>query len=46
MSSITVDTATPDILDAINRWHEFMRGQQPDALDELLHDGVNGGAPS
>jgi ketosteroid isomerase-like protein len=26
------------ILDVIDRWHHFMRGERPDALDDLLAD--------
>jgi SnoaL-like protein len=40
MSSITVATATPEVIDVIDRWHRFMRGDMPDALDGLLDDEV------
>ena len=30
--------ATPAILDLIERWHQFMRGDLPDALDDFLAD--------
>ena len=30
--------ATPAILDAIERWHQYMRGELPDVLDDLLAD--------
>lgn len=32
--------ASADLLAVIDRWHAFMRGADPDALDELLHDDV------
>lgn len=35
-----IDVAPPTtaILDVIDRWHRFMRGELPDALDDLLAD--------
>ena len=40
MSSITVETATPEVIDVIDRWHRFMRDDRPDELDDLLDDEV------
>jgi ketosteroid isomerase-like protein len=40
MTSITVEPASPEIIEIIDRWHRFMRGDTPDALDRLLHDDV------
>jgi hypothetical protein len=40
MSGITVATATPEVIDVIDRWHRFMRGDMPDALEGLLDDEV------
>ncbi len=31
---------TAAILDVVDRWHQFMRGDLPDALDDLLDDDV------
>lgn len=36
--SITVAPPTVDILDVIDRWHRDMRGELPDALDDVLAD--------
>ena len=39
--TITSPPATPStatILDAIERWHQYMRGELPDVLDDLLAD--------
>ena len=35
---ITVAPPSTAILDVIDRWHDFMRGDRPDALDDLLAD--------
>jgi ketosteroid isomerase-like protein len=35
---INVTPPSAAILDAIDRWHDFMRGDRPDGLDELLAD--------
>jgi len=40
MSAITIAPASADLLAVIDRWHAFMRGDDPAALDELLHDEV------
>jgi SnoaL-like domain len=40
MTSITVRPPAPGARDVVDRWHRFMRGDQPGALDELLHDDV------
>ena len=40
MSAISILPASADLLAVIDRWHAFMRGADPDALDELLHDDV------
>jgi ketosteroid isomerase-like protein len=36
--NITVAPPSTAILDVIDRWHDFMRGELPDALDDLLAD--------
>jgi ketosteroid isomerase-like protein len=36
--NITVAPPSTAILDVIDRWHDFMRGDRPDALDDLLAD--------
>ena len=36
--NITVEPPSVDILDVIARWHRYMRGELPDALDDLLAD--------
>ena len=40
MSTISIPTASANLLTVIVRWHAFMRGTDPDGLDELLHDDV------
>ena len=40
MSTIRIAPASADLLAVIDRWHAFMRGDDPAALDELLHDEV------
>jgi hypothetical protein len=35
---IDIEPPTTAVLDAVDRWHGFMRGEPPDALDELLAD--------
>jgi ketosteroid isomerase-like protein len=40
MSDISILPASAHLLAVIDRWHAFMRGADPDALDELLHDDV------
>ena len=40
MSAISILPASADLLAVIERWHAFMRGGDPDALDELLHEDV------
>ena len=40
MSAISVLPASADLLAVIERWHAFMSGADPDALEELLHDDV------
>jgi len=38
MNNDTVAPPSPVILDGIDRWHDFMRVDRPDALDDLLAD--------
>lgn len=40
MSAIEITPPSPAVLAVIERWHAFMRGDDPGALDELLHDDV------
>jgi len=40
MSAITISPASAGLLAVIDRWHAFMGGDDPEALDELLHDDV------
>ena len=40
MSAVTIPAASAGVLAAIDRWHGFIRGDDPAALDELLHDDV------
>jgi ketosteroid isomerase-like protein len=40
MSEITIEPPKAALLAVIERWHGFMRGEDPTALDELLHDDV------
>ena len=40
MSAVTISAPSGQVLAAIDRWHRFVRGDDPAALDELLHDDV------
>lgn len=40
MNAIDIAHASPALLAVIERWHAFMRGDEPGALDEVLHDDV------
>ena len=40
MSTVTIPAPSEQVLAAIDRWHAFMRGDDPAALDDLLHDDV------
>ena len=40
MSGVTISAPSRQLLAAIDRWHGFMRGDDPAALDEFLHDDV------
>ena len=40
MSAIDIAPPSPALLTVIERWHAFMRGDDPRALDELLDDDV------
>lgn len=40
MSAVTIPAPSAQVLAVIDRWHDFMRGDDPAALDELLHDDV------
>ncbi len=40
MSEISIEAPTSALLAVIERWHAFMRGEDPSALDDLLDDDV------
>jgi hypothetical protein len=40
MSDISITPPSAALMTVLHRWHAFMRGEDPAALDELLHDDV------
>lgn len=38
MSAVSILPASAELLAVIDRWHAFMQGTDPDALDDPLHD--------